>query len=55
MEKELFTPQQLADKMQVSRQTVYQWIHKGMPVEIKTPPRFVWADCKNWFDNRKVK
>ncbi len=52
MEK-LLTINQLSDRMQVSRQAVYLWMEKGMPVEIKSPTRFLWEDCKEWFNSRK--
>lgn len=51
----LMTVTELAEKMKVKRQTIYNWIDAGLPVETKSPPRFVWSDCKNWFDNRSNK
>ena len=35
METQLYSPESLAEKLEVSRSTVYKWVHAGCPTEIK--------------------
>ena len=54
MEKEkMITANDIAEIMDVTKQTVSNWVKSGCPVETNKPRRFYWSKVKKWLEERK--
>ena len=51
MEK-LLKAKELADRLNVSTQTINNWLKEGMPYFSLNPHRFEWKEVSVWVKNR---
>ena len=52
MEKERVKIKELAEKFDVSQQSIRNYVKEGMPTFSVKPYRFVVEDCLEWLQNR---
>jgi len=51
--EKLITSLELADKMQVTKTTISNWVKDGCPYVTKLPLRFLWSEVQKWLSVRE--